>query len=252
MDAVVLRDCIRAWKDLDDGAFAGEVEHLSEVLCQEQALAHLIRFIVNSGAKPLASDPERQSKLATLDREELPGKLRRGFERISSCLPPPLGLIRCHLLPAVGERGSGVCFAPDEIIVCVPVDGDASGWLLPTAIHEYSHTQRGFNEHAPVTIRDNLIFEGLAMLLPETIAPWPITWPQPPPEQEARFWETTDLEATSNDEEAHARYMQNEVAYAMGTRIVRSYLDRHRLSIVGAHRLSNEELYWNSGYPGLR
>ncbi len=45
---------------------------------------------------------------------------------------------------------------------------------------------------------------------------------------------------------------KGDAAYETGGRIIRSYLDRHGISIVEAHRLPSTELYSGSGYPFLR
>ena len=46
--------------------------------------------------------------------------------------------------------------------------------------------------------------------------------------------------------------MGSEASYEAGSRIVRSYLQRHSISIAEAHRLRFGELYWESGYPFIR
>jgi len=118
--------------------------------------------------------------------------------------------------------------------------------------HEYSHTQRDFGQFQPETVRDYLIFEGLAMVLAETMVPKPIPypWDDVTADQEADFWETVDLDARGL--EAYTRYMRHDTAYETGSRIIRSYLDRHGMSIAEAHRLPTTELYLGGGYPFLR
>ena len=90
------------------------------------------------------------------------------------------------------------------------------------------------------------------MVLAETMVPkpTPYPWDDVTAEQEADFWETVDLDARGL--EAYTRYMRHDAAYETGARIIRSYLDRHGISIVEAHRLLGTELYSGSGYPFLR
>lgn len=90
------------------------------------------------------------------------------------------------------------------------------------------------------------------MVLAETMVPKPIPypWDDVTADQEADFWETVDLDARGL--EAYTRYMRHDTAYETGSRIIRSYLDRHGMSIAEAHRLPTTELYLGGGYPFLR
>ncbi|GIP34062.1 hypothetical protein J2TS4_32720 [Paenibacillus sp. J2TS4] len=86
--------------------------------------------------------------------------------------------------------------------------------------------------------------------MPEVLFPHPKFPPTPVTSKgENDFWEKTNLDEVGTD--AYIKYIGVK-AYEIGARIVRKYLSTHNVSIIEAHNLSNEELYWNSGYPLLR
>ena len=237
---------------LDDAGFADRVETLKRRLARGQPLAVLVRRAVGTATDGLATAPNRDELLERLLEQNPVKAARDALRRVTAILPPVRGRITCHLLPNGGNRGSGNCFREDRLIAAAPCEGDAASWLCFVIAHEYSHTHRDFGEHRPDTVRDYLIFEGLAMVLAETAfpKPEPYPWDEVTAEQEADFWATTDVEARGL--EAYMRYMSHDAAYETGARIVRAYLERHGVSIVEAHRLSNGELYWGSGYEAAR
>jgi uncharacterized protein YjaZ len=117
--------------------------------------------------------------------------------------------------------------------------------------HEYSHVLREYGVHEAATVADYLICEGLAMVVGETFAgkPNPYPWDEVTSLQEREFWDHVDIEAPGL--EGYMTYMGSEISYEAGARIVRSYVARHRISIVEAHSRTNDELFWNSGYASL-
>ena len=134
-------------------------------------------------------------------------------------------------------------------------------WRLKRNIaHEYSHTVRmvqkpqatahGFGEAIPYSMRDYLVFEGLAIVLSESLYAHPAFPPHEVSEEsEAQFWATTDFDAVGMD--AYMKYMTKQ-AYEIAAKIVRNYVAAHNISIIEAHSMSDEELFWNSGYPFIR
>ena len=250
---ISIHDHIRALVGLDDPAFTRAVDALTDDLCRGQPLASVIRRRIDRALRPLAEDPDRQIALFKLSRYDVLIIARGTVDDLVALLPPPLGRISCHIIPSAGTRGSGSCFAPDGLLVAAPCDGAVLSWLPFVIAHEYSHTLRYFGEHAPDTVRDYLIFEGLAMVLAETLFPpsfVPYPWSEPSPEPEAGFWAEVDPNARGDD--ACANYVSSDLAYTIGARIVRHYLRCHEISIVAAHRLPNGELYWESEYPMMR
>jgi uncharacterized protein YjaZ len=129
---------------------------------------------------------------------------------------------------------------------------DAASWLRFVIAHEYSHTHRAFGEHDPDAVRKDLVFEGLAMVFAETIVPKPepYPWDEITAEQEEEFWAGVDPEASGL--KAILQYMSHDAAYEVSARIIRAYLQRLSTSIAEAHRLPDDGLYWESGYPLLR
>ncbi len=237
---------------LDDAGFADQVERLKRRLSRSNPVAVLARRTIGGAVEGLKTASDRDQQLHTLLELDPAGAARGVLRLLTAEIPPAHGRITCHLIPNAGNRGSGNCFGDDRLLITVPCQGDALPWVGFVLAHEYSHTHRDFGEHEPDTVRDYLVFEGLAMVLAEIMVPkpTPYPWDNVTAEQEVGFWQTVDLDARGV--EAYTMYMRHDAAYETGARIVRAYLNRHRVSIVEAHRLPNNELYWGSGYPLLR
>ncbi|WP_010275528.1 hypothetical protein [Paenibacillus senegalensis] len=112
-------------------------------------------------------------------------------------------------------------------------------------VHKPQDTKHGYSQAVSYSIRNYLIFEGLAGVLPEVLYPHEAFPPLPiTKEREAEFW--SELEPEAAGMEAYMKYM-NRAAYEIGARIVRNYLKNQNKTILEAHRLFDEELYWKSG-----
>ena len=237
---------------LDHAGFADQVERLKRRLSRSNPVAVLTRRTIGGAVECLETASDRDQQLHTLLELDPAGAACGVLRLLTAEIPPAHGRITCHLIPNAGNRGSGNCFGDDRLLITVPCQGDALPWVGFVIAHEYSHTHRDFGEHEPDTVRDYLVFEGLAMVLAETLEvklkPYP--WDEVTTEQEVNFWTMVDPEARGL--EAYMTYMGHDAAYETGARIVRAYLNRHRVSIVEVHRLPNDELYWGSGYPLLR
>lgn len=236
---------------LDNALFAERIQLLKKRLSSGEPQATLIVRSIETALGELAERPDRNVLLSRLLTQKPVQAAREALRRVTSTLPRA-GAIRCYLLPKAGDRGSGNCFRVDRLIVAAPCEGDATSWLRFVICHEYSHTHRAFGKDEAETVRECLIEEGLAMVFAETVfpKPEPYPWDDVIEQEVADFWTGVDPEARGL--EAYVQYLSNDAAYEIGARIVRSYLQNHGISIVQAHRLSNAELYWESGYPLLR
>jgi Predicted Zn-dependent protease (DUF2268) len=245
-------DHISKFKNLDDVAFAPRVERLKQQLSQLNPIASLTRRTINRGTRELETASDRDFLLQHLVEQNLANVARELLVQLTDKLPPLEGRISCQLVPNWGNRGSGNCFGSDRLLVATPCQGDAVSWLRFVIAHELSHTSRDFGVHRPEIVRECLVFEGLAMVLAETFVtkPGPYPWDHVTSQQEAEYWERVNAEARGL--EAYLEHVNDEVAYEIGARIVRSYLQRHNISVIEAHHRSNEELYWNSGYSFIR
>ena len=156
------------------------------------------------------SDPNRDRLFQKLLDCDLTRIAHETFDRVTTLLPSPVEEIVCHIVPAVGSKGGGACYAPGKILICVPSDELSPVRLKRNIAHEYSHTYRyaiksmetqfGFGDAVPYRVRDYLIFEGLAGVLAETLFPHPgLPAPEVSADKEADFWRTTDLEAVGMD-----------------------------------------------------
>jgi hypothetical protein len=237
---------------LDDSAFAIQVERLKKRLSRSNPVAVLTRRTIDDATEALANAPDRDVLLRHVLQRRVPGAARTLLAQLSVEIPPVEGRIVCHLLPTGGDRGSGNAFGAYRFLAAVPCRGDVASWLAFVIAHEYSHTQRGYRLDHNNTVRDFLIFEGLGMVLGEAIAPEiGRTFREgATDEQVTNFWSAADLEARGL--ESYVEYMGRDGAYEAGARVVRSYLQLHGLSIAAAHRLTNQQLYWESGYPLVR
>jgi Predicted Zn-dependent protease (DUF2268) len=237
---------------LDNGTFADQVERLQQRLARSNPVAILTRRTLGEAMGRLETAPDRDVLLRYVLEQGAPKVALKTLLQLTRELPPVEDRITCHLVPNGGDRGSGNAFGADRLLAIVPCKGDVVSWLGFVIAHEYSHTQRGFRLADTDTVRDFLIFEGLAMVLGESVVPviGRKFQDEATDEQVADFWDAVDAEAYGLD--GYMEYMGRDGAYEAGARIVRAYLQRHAVSIVEAHHLKNDELYWGSGYTFLR
>ena len=108
------------------------------------------------------------------------------------------------MVPAVDRAGGGCTIAPGKILVALRVDALARTRLARNIAHEYSHGVRmasrpqaadGYGEHVPYSVRDHLVFEGLASVLVETLYPAAMEDPEVSAEEELRWGAKADLDA---------------------------------------------------------
>jgi hypothetical protein len=234
--------------DLDDAQFAERVEKLKQHLARGEPLAKLVRMAVGIAIAGLEEASDRDELLHRLLEQDPARDAREALRTVTAMLPPVHGRIACHVLPGGGTRSSGVAPGDDCIVVSALCRGDMVPWLRFVLAHEYSHTVRGFP--VPDTVREDLVVEGLAMVFAETAfpRPKPNAWDKVTSEQEAAYWKKVDIEARGLDA---ILPQKSDTSYEVGARIIRAYLQRHSVSIAEAHGLSNDELYWGSGYPFL-
>ncbi len=237
---------------LDDDAFAGQVERLKRRLARSNPVAMLTRRTIGGAMEALAMAPDRDELLLELLDQNPAGAARTMLLELTAILPPVDGYVTCHLAPNGGDRGSGNCFGSDRLLTTVPCKGEMEPWMRFVIAHEYSHTQRGIRLSDQDTVRDFLIFEGLAMVLAETYVPTIglMFREESSDEQVARFWADADLGARGLD--GYMAEMGRDGAYEAGARVIRAYQQHHGTSIADAHRRENRELYWESGYPRLK
>lgn len=162
---------------LDDDAVAQEIERLKQRLTLRNPMAVPVRRTIGSAIEPLETAPDRDALLHGLLEQDLSTVARTTLLHLAGALPPLAGRMICHLVPNGGRRGSGTGWGKDRLLATAPCKGDAGSWLRFVIAHEYSHTQRNFGLFQPETVRDHLIFEGLAMVLAETMVPKPIPYP---------------------------------------------------------------------------
>jgi len=211
---------------LDQAAFADQVEALEQQPARREPKPEpgLLRRSVGAAIALLTDAPNRDELLERLVKQDPARVAREALHRVAGVLPAVRRRIRCHLLPTGGNRGSGCRFGDDRLIVAAPCEGDAASWLRFVITHEYSHTHRAFGEHHADTVREDLVFEGLAMVLAETIFPklelYP--WDAVTAEQEAEFWEGIDPEVRGL--EWYLQYMSHDAAYEVGAQVVGAYL----------------------------
>lgn len=246
---------------IDDGRFNAILDEISHDLSKGHPYPFnfFAQASIRNAARPFVTDIERNGKLEQLLSLNLTEVGKESCERVSSLLSSPINDIEVHIVPAVDGFGGGCVIAPGKILICVKVDELAPVRLQRNIAHEFSHsvrmtqnpqaTEHGYGKEIPYTVRDYLVYEGLAMINSEILYPAPI----PPFElselDENTWWNETNLDAVGV--EGYVNHVGLR-AYEIGSRIVRAYMQNHGVSITEAHYLTNDELYWKSGYRKIR
>lgn len=193
------------------------------------------------------------------------------LKRLVQLENPETRTLECHLFPCLHpDRRGGFCFAPGKMLILIPLMDLWEKRLVRNICHEYSHTLRmtkwplderhGFGPTFRYTVREHLVFEGLAENLVEEMHPDPKDFPveQVTEGEERRFWEAISPHFNKENWDAYGVLMNpaaglpRRIGYIVGSRIVRSYLRRHGMSALSAHQLPYGELYWNSEYTSIR
>ena len=235
------------------------LDNLSEELSENQPFQWMIKGCINNVTKPFVRVSNRDELFQKLIDADLSKVAHETTRRMMDELPTQIDDINVYIFPSI-KSGGGACFAPGNIISTIPCDELAPLYLKRNIAHEYSHTIRmiqkpqetahGFGESVPYSMRDYLAFEGLAMVLSESLYPHEALTPYEVSfEDETKFWEATDLDVVGMS--AYVKYMTMR-AYEISSRIVKSYLHVNKVSIIEAHSKTDEEIYWKSDYPHIR
>lgn len=93
--------------DLDDDAFAEQIERLKQRLRRCNPMAVPVRQTIGGALEPLAAVPDRDALLHGLLEQDLSAVARITLPHLAGALPPLAGRIMCHLVPngAVAARG---------------------------------------------------------------------------------------------------------------------------------------------------
>ncbi|MFC3768929.1 hypothetical protein [Paenibacillus sp. GCM10012303] len=246
---------------LGDADYTQYLDDLTEELSANQPKQWMIRASIENATKPFVADPNRDQSFQKLLDFDLRQLSCETANHVFHLLPCPIDDISIHILPAIESKGGGCCYAPGKFLLGIRCDELAPMRLKRNIAHEYSHTVR-YTQEALIdspnksvfpsskTMRGYLAYEGLAMVLGDSLYPHPGFPPyEVSAESEAAFWEKIDLDASGTD--AYIRFMTKR-AYEISSRIVSSYIAKHEISIVEAHSRTDKELYWKSGYPFIR
>ena len=246
---------------IDDVTFTATLDQISQDLSSNQPYPFnfFVQASIRNSVKPFATDASRDEKLQHLLNFDLAKVGRASCERVSTLLPSPINDIQTHIFPAIEKFGGGCTIAPGKILVSVKIDDLAPARLQRNVAHEFSHgvrmtqkpqaTEHGYGEVVPYTVRDYLIFEGLAGVLCATLYPAPIPAYNVSDEEEEAWWNGANLEVVDSD--GYIKYISLK-AYEIGSRIVRAYMQKHSISIIEAHYVSDKELFWDSGYEHIK
>ena len=246
--------------NLSDEEYDHYLDELSGELSEGEPFRWMIKGSIRNAVKPFGLNPHRDRLFQELIDHDLNRVVRDSLQNLTTLLPPPMNKFEVHILPAVDAKGGGASYAPGKILLCIQIDEFSPIRARRNTAHEYSHairmvqkpqdTKHGYGEAVPYSLRDYLVFEGLASVLPEVLYPHDAFQPVEITEARERdFWKSIDPEAIGMD--AYIKYM-TRVAYEIGAIIVRSYLKNENKTIIGAHSIDDEELYWKSGYPYIR
>ena len=245
---------------LSDDAFFDTLSRLSDQLGGDEPypFKFFVQASIRNVVQPLLSDASRDERLKMLLGWNLTPVARESAQHVSTVLPAPIDTIEVHIFPA-WDRGGGCTIAPGKVFISVKIDELAPIRLQRNIAHEYSHSVRmtqkpqasehGYGIAVPYTVRDYLIFEGLAGVTAEVSYPAPLPPPCLAEADEAAWWNAANLDAVGPA--AYRDYIGDR-ASEIGQRIVRAYLQNHGTTVVQAHNLTDHELYWNSGYPCIR
>lgn len=246
---------------VDSDTFAATLDRLSDELSTNQPYPFnfFAQASIRNAVKPFVIDNSRDEKMQQLVNVDLSSVGKACCERVSTLLPSSINDIEVHIFPAIERFGGGCTIAPGKILVCVKVDELAPVRLQRNIAHEYSHsvrmtikpqaTEHGYGEEVPYSVRDYLVFEGLAMLVSDILYPAPIPPIELSDEDEETWWRGANLDAVGV--EGYVNHIDQR-AYEIGSRIVRTYMQNQGVSIMEAHNLTDHELYWNSGYKKVK
>ena len=246
--------------NIDNDTFTYTLDRLSEELSKNQPdpFDFFVQASIRNAVKPFVSESSRDERLQQLIELNLTEVAEGSCERVSTLLPSPIEDIEAYIFPAF-DRGGGCTVAPGKIFISVKIDEWAPVRLQRNIAHEYSHsvrmtqkpqaTDHGYGEEMPYTVRDYLIFEGLAMVSSDILYPASLPPYELDDKDEDAWWNEANLDAVGSD--GYINHI-GLIAYEIGSRIVRTYMDNHGISIMQAHYLTDNELYWNSGYKKIR
>lgn len=258
---IQVRNYVEKLIGADDTTFNNILEQLSVQLSQNEPspFSFFVQASIRNAVKPFVSDSLRDHKFQRLLDFGLTAIASESCKQVSDCLPSEINDIEVHIFPSVDGYGGGCTIAPGKILVCVKVDDLAPVRLQRNIAHEYSHgvrmtrkpqaTEHGYGREVPYTVRDYVVFEGLAMMTSEVMYPAPIAPLELSEEAEESWWNTVDLDATGIG--GYVEYI-NEKTYEIGRRIIRAYMQNNGVSISEAHTLNDEVLYWNSVYAKIK
>lgn len=212
---------------------------------------------------PFSEDPLRSDKLMRLGETQITKVAEQCIERVLTALTSVFEDIDVHLFPTCNGFGGGCTISPGKILVTATLEEDLAPIKLQRTItHEYSHcvrmtkypqaTEHGFGDEIPYSVRDYLVFEGLAMVLSDEVYPTASIPNYPYPvtdEMEEAWWR--DAQTDMVGPQGYIKHM-NLRGYEISRRIVSHYLDQNNATIFEAHGVPGAELYWQSGYSYLR
>ncbi|GMA62961.1 DUF2268 domain-containing protein [Alicyclobacillus fastidiosus] len=245
---------------VDDDTLANTLDGLSDELSKNQPYPFnfFVQASIRNAVKPFVSESTRDGRLQRLMNFDLKKVAEESCERVSTLLPSPIEDIEVHIFPAF-DRGGGCTIAPGKVFVSVKIDDLAPVIIQRNFAHEYSHSVRmtqkpqaaehRYGEEIPYTVRDYLVFEGLAMVCSDILYPAQISPIELSEADEDAWWNEANLDAVGG--EAYVNYI-GQRAYEIGSRIIRAYMQNQGVSVLEAHYVTDRELYWNSGYNKIR
>lgn len=242
-------------------------ELAARVFAGEAWYERAVKVAVAAGTAPPGVAPA--AELAALAASNMAELAHAQLARLLAAAPPPTGLVECHLFPCLHpDRRGGFNYAPGKMLIVMPLVDLWATRLIRNITHEYSHTLRmvrwptderhGYGPAYPYTVRDFLVFEGLAENLVEQFAADP-AFPPPdvPAADETLFWDGFGRHLHLTGTEAYMVFQRAapglpwRTGYDVGYRVVRSFLERCGLTALEAHRLPYEEIYRASAYPHI-
>lgn len=217
-----------------------------------------IRTAMSGGTPPDDVDPV--SGLKAICGSGMETVARRELERLVELADPQVETVECHLFPCLNpERRGGFCYAPGKMLILIPLIEHWPLRVVRNITHEYSHTLRtrrwptderfGYGPAYRYTIREYLVFEGLADNLAEESHPHPaFPVPEVPHDLAQRFWDAVQPHRDFESWDAY-RLFQNPspdlpvgIGYRMGYNVVRRFLERTGMTALAAHQLSYDEI----------